>query len=93
MIKRIISWLFGCFRRAFLPDKTDLIGSIILSIPLYILFGLSMIFLLPLIIVCVIFVFLIRRLWKIVLMYVTYKLFRRKIDKKISFVKKAIKKK
>ena len=63
MFNVAIKGLFAVFKRTFLPDKKDLIGSIILTIPLYLLFGLSLIFLLPLIIVGVFIVFIIRRLW------------------------------
>ncbi|MBU0763121.1 MAG: hypothetical protein KKD39_08865 [Candidatus Altiarchaeota archaeon] len=91
MIGRIISSIFGVFKKAVIPDRKDLLGSIILTIPLYLVLGLGLIFLLPLIIIGVVLVYFLRRLWKVVLMYITYKIFRKKVDKKISSIKKLIK--
>ncbi len=91
MIKNIFSAVFGLFKRAFLPDKKDLIGSLLISIPLYIILGLGLIVLLPLIIICVVFVFLVRRLWKILLIYLTYRLFKRKVKGTVSELRRMMK--
>lgn len=87
----VISWLFQKFKKIFLPDRTDLIGSLFLSIPLYLIFGLSMILLLPLIIVCVFIVYFIRRAWRFILIFWTVKIMHKKTEKEIKKIKKILK--
>jgi len=91
MLNVAIKGLFAVFKRTFLPDKKDLIGSIILTIPLYLLFGLSLIFLLPLIIVGVFIVFIIRRLWMAFILFWTIRVMKKNAEKDIARIKKLFK--
>ena len=84
--------MYRNYEKAFIPDRKDLVGSLILSIPMYILFGLSLIFLLPLIIIGVVVVFFIRRTWKLVMLYITYRLLKRKVKGGYNNIKKLVKK-
>ena len=78
-VKSAVARMYRAYENAFVPDRTDLLGSLVLSIPMYLLFGLSLIFLLPLIILGVVFIFFLRRTWKLIIVYLTYKILRRKI--------------
>jgi hypothetical protein len=91
MLRETIHYVFGALKKAILPDRKDLLGSLILTIPAYILLGLSLIFLLPLIIAGVIVVYVLRRIWKAALLYITYRLFRKKASNHISSIKKILK--
>ena len=78
MIRKAIISLFSAFKKFFMPDRKDLLLSIIISIPMYLLFGLSLIFLLPIIVVGVFIVYTVRRLWKILALYWTVKILHKK---------------
>ena len=71
-----------------MPDRKDLLGSLLLSIPVYLIFGLSLIFLLPLIIVGVFIVYVLRRIWKVVILFWTVKVMRKKTKKELNRIKK-----
>ncbi|MBD3417171.1 MAG: hypothetical protein GF416_08580 [Candidatus Altiarchaeales archaeon] len=73
-----------------MPNRKDLIGSILVSIPLYFLFGLSLIFLLPLIILFVFIVYFIRRIWKVLVLYWTVKVMRKKTSREVEKIKKLL---
>ncbi|MFH1054463.1 MAG: hypothetical protein V1744_00045 [Candidatus Altiarchaeota archaeon] len=87
MVFGAVKALFNAFRKVFLPDKKDLIGSVILTVPLYLLFGLSLIFLLPLIILGVLLIFIIRRLWKVLIIWWTLRAMKKKTTKEINRIK------
>jgi len=87
----IMKTLFTILRKAFMPNRKDLICSLLLSIPLYFLLGLSLIFLLPLVIVSVFIVFTLRRLWKLLIIYWTVKVMRKKTSKEWGRLKKMFK--
>jgi hypothetical protein len=88
VVAGVIKRLFKVFKRVFIPDRTDFLGSLLLSIPLYFLFGLSLIFLLPLIILGVFVVFIIRRLWKVLVLYWTVKVMRKKTAKELDKIRR-----
>jgi Na+-driven multidrug efflux pump len=90
MIFQSIKGFFRVFRGAFMPNKKDFIGSLILSIPLYVLFGLSLVFLLPLIIAGVIVVYFIRRLWRIIVIFWTVRVLKRRVEKDFGRIKKIL---
>jgi len=87
----VVKRLFKVFKRVFLPDRTDFLGSLLLSIPLYLLFGLSLIFLLPLIIAGVFVVFFIRRMWKVLMLYFTVKVMKKKTSKELDKIRRMFK--
>lgn len=91
MIAGAVKKLFNVFKKVFMPDRKDLLGSLLLSIPLYIIFGLSLIFLLPLIIAGVVVVFFVRRLWKLLVLYWTVKVMKKKTSGELEKIKKLFK--
>lgn len=91
MVWDAMKWLLKAFRNVFMPNKKDLIGSLLLAIPMYILFGLSLIFLLPLIIICVFIVYLIRRLWKVIVIWWTVKVIKKKTHNEVEKIKNLLK--
>ena len=88
MVAGVVCKLFNAFRKVFMPDKKDLIASLLISIPMYLLFGLSLIFLLPLIIAAVFIVYTVRRAWKLIVLYWTVKVMRKKTSKELNRIKK-----
>ncbi len=91
MVLMVVKKLFALFKRLFMPDRKDLLGSLLLSIPLYFIFGLSLIFLLPLIIVGVFVVWVLRRMWKVLVLYWTVKVMKRKTSGELDKIKKLFK--
>jgi len=89
-VYNVVKRLFKTFMRTFLPDRRDLLGSIVLAVPLYLIFFSSIIFLLPLIIAGVVVVFSLRRIWKILTIYWTVKVMRKKTSKEIDKIRRTL---
>ena len=91
MVLGVVKKIFNVFKKVFMPDKKDFLTSLLISIPMYFLFGFSLIFLLPLIIAGVFVVWVIRRTWKVLTIYWTVKVMRKKTSKEFDRIKSLFK--
>jgi hypothetical protein len=83
--------LFSIFKKALMPNKKDFLGGLVISAAVYLLFGISVIILLPLIIVGVIVTYVLRRLWKAFLIYWTLRTMKKKAAKEVDKLKNLFK--
>ena len=83
--------LFGLIRKNLMPSKKDYLGGIIITLVVYLVFGISAIILLPLIVVGVLITYVLRRMWKAFLIYWTYRAIRKKTTKGVDRLKSIFK--
>jgi hypothetical protein len=74
-------------KRALIPRKEDLVFGLILAFAISIIFRPDAIYLLPLAIASVVFVFVMRRIWKMLTLYLFYRSMRNKADRGLGKVK------
>jgi hypothetical protein len=86
-----LKWLLGIFRKALMPNKKDFLGGLVISAAVYLLFGISVIILLPLIIVGVFVTYVLRRAWKAFMIYWTLRTIRKKTTKEVDKLKNLFK--
>jgi hypothetical protein len=87
IFKGTVGGLFSIIKGALMPGKKDFIGGLFLTAVVYLVFGVSVVLLLPLIIVAVFVTYVLRRLWKAFLFYWTIRTIKKTTCKGVDRIK------
>jgi hypothetical protein len=83
--------IFSIFKKTLMPNKKDYLGGLVVSAVVYLLYGVSLILLLPLIVLGVIMTYVLRRTWKAFLLYWTLRTIKKKTTKEVEKLKNLFK--
>ncbi|MFH0861605.1 MAG: hypothetical protein V1875_01110 [Candidatus Altiarchaeota archaeon] len=79
--------LLAVIKGALMPSKGDFLGGFLITIVVYLVFGISVVLLLPFIIAGVLITYVLRRLWKALILYWTIRCVKKKTSREFERIK------